>query len=169
MILINQAIDKDRDVSEFEPVSIRVDRFKLLKRRWRGTAQDGTDFGFELDQPLSHGACYYLTETKRYVIDQAPEQVIEVDFTGHLFEGLHVAWSIGNLHMPMQSLDSGVRVADDPAVRQLFAHLNVTYHVNDAVFEPIRNSTEIGHSHSHSHSHDVGHEHSHGAGHVHAH
>ena len=167
MFLIKHPIDSGSDASGLERVVIRVDRFKLLKRRWRGTAEDGCDFGFELDEPLTHGDCCYRTETGEYIIDQAPESVLEVDFTERLFEGLHVAWSIGNLHMPMQSLASGVRVADDPAVRQLFTHLNVHYHEREAVFEPIRNSTEIGHSHSHSHS--EGHEHSHGDGHVHSH
>jgi urease accessory protein len=167
MILIKHPVTGDSDTLRLERVAIRVDRFKLLKRRWRGKGEDGCDFGFELDEPLKHGDCCHRTETREYVIEQEPESVLEVDFAGHLFEGLHVAWSIGNLHMPMQSLASGVRVADDPAVRQLFAHLSVHYHEREAVFEPIRNSTEIGHSHSHAH-HD-GHEHSHGDGHGHSH
>ena len=146
-------------------VLLRVDRFKLLKRRWRGKADDGEDFGFELDQPLSHGDTVYCKTNGKtmscYVIEQEPETVLEIDFSDNLLMGLHVAWSIGNLHMPMQSLSDGVRVADDPAVRQLFAHLDVRFVETSAVFQPIRSSTDIGHSHDHSHDHAHGHDHSH--------
>jgi urease accessory protein len=140
---------------------MQVDRLKLYKRRWRGAATDGEDFGFEVDKPLTHGDCFYLTETKCYVITQQSEPALEIDFTAQLTEGLHVAWSIGNLHMSMQSLDNGIRVADDPAVRQLFQHLDISFKEVKAIFEPIRSSTDIGHAHTHTHGHDHTHDHSH--------
>ena len=36
-------------------IAIAVDRHKLARRRWRGLAQDGQDFGFDLIEPLQHG------------------------------------------------------------------------------------------------------------------
>lgn len=152
MIIVKEKL-KGLDGADAVRVSLKVDRFKLLKRRWRGEADDGADFGFELDEPLSHGDLVHCTTASCYVIEQKPETVLEVDFSDNLLMGLHVAWSIGNLHMPMQSLSSGVRVADDPAVRQLFAHLDVRFKEKNAVFQPIRSSTDIGHSHDHAHSH----------------
>ena len=154
MIIVQQKLDSLADGPSGETIELGVDRFRLLKRRWRGAARDGTLFGFELDRPLMHQDCFHVANGKRYVIAQEPERVLEVDLKGQALEGLqHVAWSIGNLHMPMQSLPSGVRVADDPAVRQLFDHLAVTFSEKEAVFEPIRSSSDIGHSHRHSHSH----------------
>ena len=51
-------------------VELTVSRFKLQKRRWRAEAADGTDFGFDLEQPLTHGAMFFQTATARYIIAQ---------------------------------------------------------------------------------------------------
>ena len=53
-----------------------------------------------------------------------------------------------------------IRVADDPAIRQLFEQSGVPYKEAESIFAPMRVSTGTGdHSHSHSHSHDNGHSH----------
>lgn len=157
-------------------IELKVDRFKLAKRRWRAAAEDGTDFGFELDEPMKHGDCFYQTAENIYRIAQLPEIVLEADYSDDPNEGLRVGWSIGNLHMPMQATGPIIRVAADPAIRQLFSHLGIDYIEKTEVFQPIRVSTEIGgrghshshdsvepeHSHSHNHSHGPGeHEHTH--------
>lgn len=153
MKVVKQSVDASEVPESASRIALKVDRIKLLKRRWRGQAEDGTEFGFELDRPLTHGASFFVESDHAYCIEQTPEPVLEVDFSERLLNGLHVAWSIGNLHMPMQALPAGVRVADDPAVRQLFAHLDVSFREGMAVFEPIRSSTDIGHAHHHDHSH----------------
>ena len=71
-------------------------------------------------------------------------------------------WSVGNLHLPMQVDGEIIRVAADPAIRQLFEQSNVPYKEAKSIFAPMRVSTGSGdhsHSHSHSHSHDNGHSH----------
>ena len=62
------------------PISLTVERRVLAKRRWRGQAQDGTDFGFDLISPLRHGICFYTEEDKNYIIDQKPEVVFRVPY-----------------------------------------------------------------------------------------
>jgi urease accessory protein len=151
-------------------IELKVDRFKLTKRRWRASADDGSDFGFELDEPLKHGDCFHQTAENIYRIAQLPEAVLEIDYTDNPNDGLRVGWSIGNLHMPMQVAGPIIRVADDPAIRQLFSHLGVDYTEKTEVFQSNRVSTEIR-GHGHTHSHDSGepehvhshlHSHSHG-------
>lgn len=139
-------------------VKLQVDRFKLAKRRWRGQADDGSDFGFDLEKPLHHESCFFQTETHSYWIEQSPEKVLEVDYSDDCEGGCRLGWSIGNLHMPMQTVGLKIRVADDPAIRQLFAHLNIQFTENQQVFQPLRVSTQIGSS---GHSHGEGHHHSH--------
>ena len=74
--------------------------------------------------------------------------------------GARAGWSVGNLHLPMQVEGEIIRVADDPAIRQLFEQSNVPYREAKSIFAPMRVSTGSGdHSHSHSHSHDNGHSH----------
>ena len=40
----------------FAKISIPIDRYTLAKRRWRGVAEDGREFGFDLEAPLADGA-----------------------------------------------------------------------------------------------------------------
>ncbi|MBT5928225.1 MAG: urease accessory protein UreE [Verrucomicrobia bacterium] len=134
-------------------IVLEIDRFKLSKRRWRGKAQDGVDFGFELSEPISHGTCFYQTDHHSYWISQTPEQVLEAEYASDNSDGLRVAWAIGNLHMSMQVEGPVIRVADDPAIRQLFSHLEVAYIEKMAIFQPLRVASEMGH---HSHSHGPG-------------
>ena len=49
-------------------VSLKVERRVLAKRRWRGEAEDGTEFGFDLALPLKHGICFHRVENKNYLI-----------------------------------------------------------------------------------------------------
>ena len=42
-------------------IPLTVERRVLAKRRWRGKAEDGTDFGFDLDVPLKLDRCWILT------------------------------------------------------------------------------------------------------------
>ena len=71
-----------------EIVFLTPDRATLAKRRWRGVAQDGREFGFDLDHALSDGSVFFREPGKSYVISQAPEAVLEIDVTpGLLGEG----------------------------------------------------------------------------------
>ena len=85
MKIIRQKREGTDDGPVPQTIALEVDRFKLLKRRWRGVANDGAEFGFELDSALKDGDCFFLAEGKRYVIQQESEAVLEVDFTERLF------------------------------------------------------------------------------------
>ena len=61
MHLITQAISQIPE--SLKSISIPVDRHKLARRRWRGTATDNTDFGFDVSDALAHGDCVYTTDT----------------------------------------------------------------------------------------------------------
>ena len=63
--------------TELPEVRIPVDRYTLAKRRWRGVAEDGCEFGFDLEKALPDGACVYQ-DIARYVIAQKYEAVLEV-------------------------------------------------------------------------------------------
>src|SRR5690606_16423726 len=56
-------------------VALHVDRQTLAKRRWRGAAEDGAEFGFELEAPLKEADVFFQTAAARYVIRQHPEPV----------------------------------------------------------------------------------------------
>ena len=158
MELIQKSLDEPD--ANLPAVELTVSRFKLQKRRWRAEAADGTDFGFDLEHPLTHGAVFFQTAEARYVITKEPELVLETSLGDDAAAGARAGWSVGNLHLPMQVDGEIIRVADDPAIRQLFEQSNVPYMEANSIFAPMRVSTGSGgHSHSHSHSHDNGHSH----------
>ena len=59
---------------DFSPAERRL----FLKRRWRGQAEDGTEFGFDLAERLAHGQVIFVQDDVDYVIHQIPEPVLEI-------------------------------------------------------------------------------------------
>jgi urease accessory protein len=129
-----------------EIVLLLADRSTLAKRRWRGVAQDGREFGFALDRPLSDGALFHREGSKSYAISQAPESVLEVALGSDPGRAAVISWQIGNLHFPVEITKEVIRCADDPAVRLLLSREGVTWHQATAVFRPI---ISLGHAHHH--------------------
>ena len=128
-------------------IPLTVDRATLAKRRWRGVAEDGKEFGFDLDEPINHGAHFFAVGENYYVIEQAPEEVLEIPVKT-LEQAAHVAWSLGNLHFGVQVLADAVRVTDDPAVLQLLAREDIAFQRVQCVFLPLSTGA---HHHDHGH------------------
>ena len=119
------------------PIRISVDRLTLAKRRWRGIAEDGSDFGFDLDAPLADGACIFQNESAGYFIAQKYEPVLEVALAAGAPASARLGWIIGNLHFPLEVAGMMVRVADDPALRQLFDREHIGFVACKRVFHPL--------------------------------
>ena len=60
-------------------IRISAERLTLAKRRWRGVAEDGTDFGFDLDVPLADGTRVFQSDAAVYFIAQKYEPELEVE------------------------------------------------------------------------------------------
>src|SRR5437867_755441 len=115
---------------------LEIDRHTLAKRRWRGTAADGREFGFDLDHPLRHGDVFFQTPTHRYVIAQIPESVLRVALTTPV-HAARLAWQIGNLHFRVMLTEGFLLVEDDPALRQMFEREGIEFTLANAVFQPL--------------------------------
>ena len=132
-----------------------VDRLTLAKRIWRGVAEDGAEFGFELTQRLQPGDTFWQTTVARYVVRQQPEAVLEVALEMAPSVAAGIGWAVGNLHLELQSEPTRLLALDEPAVRQLFGRLNVPFKPTTAVFRPGRFARgnlsihELGPSHKH--------------------
>ena len=136
-------------------VMIPVDRHKLARRRWRGTANDGTDFGFDVREALNHGDCILVEDETAYLIDQSPESCFLIAI-GEGKEATRLGWMIGNLHFKAAFSDEGILVQDDLAVEQMLERESISFERVIRVFQPSKTG---GHSHDHEHSHT--HEHHH--------
>jgi len=128
-------------------IPLAVDRLTLTKRRWRGTATDGREFGFDLAHPLAEGDVFFQSETALYQLAQKPEPVLEIALSQAADDAARLGWKIGNLHFPLEAATGVIRVADDPALRQLFEREGWKYTATERVFHPLHG----GHSHGHAH------------------
>src|SRR5688572_16318475 len=84
-------------------IAVRTNRFTLAKRLWRGCADDGTEFGFELDAPLQPGETIFQTKSARYVVCQAEEPVLEISLDVTPSAAAGIGWAIGNLHLELSA------------------------------------------------------------------
>jgi urease accessory protein len=122
-------------------VRIAAERLMLAKRRWRGVAEDGKEFGFDVERPLSDGDVVWVEGQARYVISQKYEPVLELRIADCGLESApaaaRVGWMIGNLHFQIEITDDVLRVADDSALRQLFEREGIRYAVAKRIFRPL--------------------------------
>ena len=137
MTLIHAALDAPPSLPR---ITLTADRLMLAKRRWRCTATDGTDFGFDLSAPLADGAAFFASESSVYIIAQKPEPVLEIVLIPRPAPVARLGWTIGNLHFPIQVTDEVIRVPDDPALRQLFEREKIPFTAGECVFTPFAKS-----------------------------
>lgn len=133
MTLIHAALDSPPAIPR---IALHADRLTLAKRRWRGTADDGAEFGFDLAAPLVDGAAFFASDTAVYVLAQKAEPVLEVALIPRPAPVARLGWTIGNLHFPIQVTDHAIRVPDDSALRQLFERESIPFTVSEQVFIP---------------------------------
>ena len=136
-------------------IALTVDRVTLAKRLWRGTAEDGLEFGFELAAPLKHGDVFFQSASARYVIAQQPEPVVEVSLELAPAAAAGIGWAIGNLHLELAAEPARLLAPDEPAMRNLLDRLKVPFRPTTAIFRPGRFARgnlpthDLGPSHQH--------------------
>jgi urease accessory protein len=125
-------------------IVLRADRLTLAKRRWRATAEDGAEFGFDLVQAIGDGSSFFETNTGVYTISQLPEEVFAItpDNAAH---AAHIGWMIGNLHFPIAIEQQTIVAPSDPAVRQLLERERIPFTVMQKIFHPLKAASPHGH------------------------
>ena len=135
MKLIKELDPINQETFKFS-IALNVERRVLAKRRWRGQAEDGMDFGFDLQAPLRHGVCFHSEQDRNYVIDQKPEAVFRVPYPNQQ-EAAHRAWQVGNLHFPAQFTETYLLVEGDLAVRHMLDRNQIPFEESIEVFQPV--------------------------------
>jgi urease accessory protein len=118
-------------------IILYAERRQFLKRRWRAIADDGTEFGFDLDSRLTDGCVVFHQDGKDYVVRQVPELVYEVIYESPGHAAL-VAWRVGNLHLPAQILADRIHVLHDEAMNQLLATEGWAFTEPEVLFQPLK-------------------------------
>ena len=173
MPLIEQAIP-ETSVS-LQELTIAADRDTLTRRRWRGSALDGTDFAFALTDPVQHGSVIFEGQGKRYRVRQMPEPVLVIPLPQEPLMAARTAWFFGNMHLPIELRPTELLVAEEPTLRERVTAAGMTWTAREDVFQPSKHCDTPAHSHfekpaatGHSHANGEG-WHTHGDGKWHKH
>ncbi len=137
MQLISRMISPSSQLCASQQIELAAERRQFLKRRWRGVAADGTEFGFDLEDRLTDGGVIFHDHGCDYVVRQLEEKVYEVAFES-MADGALVAWKIGNLHLPAQILPSSIRVLHDEAMIQLLQREGWAFTEPQVLFTPLK-------------------------------
>ena len=125
-------------------VELITSRLQLQKRIWRGVAEDGKVFGFDLEEPLGNDQAFYDCDGSLYIVKQEPEAVYAIDLIT-LKQAAETAWMIGNLHFSASFSEKSLIVPVDPALQNLFVEQSISYREETMVFQPPKN--RIAHTH----------------------
>lgn len=137
MHVIQKAIAPASSLPLEGQITLAAERRQFLKRRWRGVAEDGTEFGFDLETRLTDGCVIFQEGGKDYIVRQLPEAVYEVGFDSPAHAAL-VAWKVGNLHLPAQILEASIRVLHDEAMAQLLDREGWAFSEPEVLFTPMK-------------------------------
>lgn len=137
MILVTRMLESTSRNPPGRQVVLAAERRQFLKRRWRGSAQDGTEFGFDLETRLSDGGVIHRHDGIDYIVRQLPERVYQVPFESPAHAAL-VAWKTGNLHLPAEISDHCIRVLHDEAMKSLLDREGWSYTEPEVLFQPLK-------------------------------
>lgn len=137
MYLIHRLLGEKSQQPPGQQVILSAERRQFLKRRWRGTAADGTEFAFDLESRLTDGCVIFHQNGRDYIVRQLPETVYEVPLESPAKAAL-VAWKVGNLHLPAEILEHSIRVLHDEAMTQLLTREGWSHSEPEVVFTPMK-------------------------------
>lgn len=137
MHVIQNALAPASELPADKQVVLAAERRQFLKRRWRGLAEDGVEFGFDLENRLTDGCVIFQQDGKDYIVRQLPEKVYELPLDSPDQAAL-VAWKVGNLHLPAQILPDAIRVLHDEAMTQLLQREGWAFTEPEVLFTPMK-------------------------------
>lgn len=129
-------------------VPVRLDRHMLEKRRWRMTADDGTDIAVALDSPAGHGDCLVDGEGRAFVIQQVSERVLRIPLPQNASAAARLGWLIGNQHLQAAFEGGYLLIAHEPHTEQLLSRLGLEAESATCLFRPDPHSAGA-HHHAH--------------------
>ena len=134
----------------------------FAERNRRGTVRLASGEEAELKVPgneiLRGGDLLTASDGRVIEVVAAPEKLLHIEGA----RLAHLAWLLGNGHVPLQFGDTWLRMAEAPGMDEALAHFGVQVKRVEEPFEPEVMAHAHDHEHGHHHDHDHhGHDHDH--------
>lgn len=141
-----------------EVCEVLFDWYELEKKRIRKTAQDGTEIGIALEEPMMEGDILGESEEKIYVVVLKECDLIKLSIDS-MEEMGRAGFELGNRHMSLEIGNDYIKTVYDPVT---YEYLVKKGFVVEKVHERFAHYIVCrGHDHSHAHNHEHYHVHSH--------
>jgi len=137
MYLVTRLLADRSLLPEEERITLSAERRQFLKRRWRGVAEDGTEFGFDLETRLTDGCVIFQQDGRDYIVRQLPEVVYQIECASPDQAAL-VGWKVGNLHLPAQIVGNAIWVLHDESMAQLLEREGWDFSEPEVLFTPMK-------------------------------
>jgi len=122
---------------------VRVNRHTLYKRRWRATAEDGTELAVNLEGPVTHGTYLDAGQGRIFLIAQEPEDVLVIPLPNKTEMAAKIGWYLGNQHLPVEIRETEI----------ILEHLATLAASLDRIGIPYTLRTDVFRCKMHSHQH----------------
>lgn len=109
-----------------EAVALPVARIDLWKRRWRGTASDGSEVAVDLPTPAKHED-FLWTNDSCFQISQQPETIIVIALPEKSDLAAKIGWYFGNRHIPVEVRDDAILAEDFPTLTDSLDRIGISW------------------------------------------
>uniref|UniRef100_A0A9E8A065 Urease accessory protein UreE n=1 Tax=Bosea sp. NBC_00436 TaxID=2969620 RepID=A0A9E8A065_9HYPH len=147
--------------------TLRLDHAARHLRRKLMTTDQGEEIMVDLPEPVlfADGDRLVLDDGRSVAIIAAEEALYEV-LPGPACLLRHLAWHLGNRHLPAQIDEDRILIQRDHVIRAMLEGLGASIREVVAPFQPVHGAYHAqghdhGHSHHHGHAHGHGHHHHH--------
>lgn len=143
--------------------TIRLDHAARHLRRKLVTTDQGEKIMVDLPEPVlfADGDRLVLDDGRTVAIAAAEEELYEVR-PGGACPLRHLAWHLGNRHLPAQIDADRILIQRDHVIRAMLEGLGASVGEVVARFQPVHGAYHAhGHDHGHHHDHDHDHAHDH--------
>ncbi|KRE01238.1 urease accessory protein UreE [Bosea sp. Root670] len=138
--------------------TIRLDHAARHLRRKLVTTDQGDEVMVDLPEPVlfADGDRLVLEDGRKIAIVAAEEELYEV-LPGSACPLRHLAWHLGNRHLPAQIDEDRILIQRDHVIRAMLEGLGASVRAVVARFQPVHGAYHAqGHDHGHSHHHHHG-------------
>lgn len=143
--------------------TIRLDHAARHLRRKLVTTDQGEKIMVDLPEPVlfADGDWLVLDDGRTVAIAAAEEELYEVR-PGAACPLRHLAWHLGNRHLPAQIDADRILIQRDHVIRAMLEGLGASVAEVVARFQPVHGAYHAhGHDHGHHHDHDHDRDHAH--------